>query len=82
MIAIIIILIAMGVSLTITNFFDGGDYINGTFWSISAVISIIALVITINEPKPIDVYRNKTVLEITYRDGVAIDSTIVFKNSQ
>ena len=30
-------------------------------------------------PKPIDVYRGKTTLEITYRDSVAIDSTVVYK---
>ena len=28
---------------------------------------------------PIDVYRGKTTLEITYRDSVAIDSTVVYK---
>lgn len=29
---------------------------------------------------PLDVYRGKTTLEITYRDSVAIDSVVVFKN--
>ena len=29
--------------------------------------------------KPIDVYRGKTTLEITYRDSVAIDTTVVYK---
>jgi hypothetical protein len=29
--------------------------------------------------KPMDVYRGKTALEITYRDSVAIDSTVVYK---
>ena len=29
--------------------------------------------------EPIDVYRGKTTLEITYRDSVAIDSVVVFK---
>ena len=27
----------------------------------------------------LDVYRGKTTLEITYRDSVAIDSTVVYK---
>lgn len=31
-------------------------------------------------PQAIDVYRGNTTLEITYKDGVAIDSTVVFKN--
>ena len=33
----------------------------------------------INEPTALDVYRGKTTLEITYRDSVAIDSTVVYK---
>lgn len=32
-----------------------------------------------HEPTAIDVYRGKTTLEITYRDGVVIDSTVVYK---
>ena len=35
------------------------------------------------EPKPrvIDVYQGKTTLEYTIRDGVKIDSVVVFKES-
>lgn len=29
--------------------------------------------------KPIDVYKGKTTLEITYRDSVAVDSVVVWK---
>lgn len=32
-----------------------------------------------NVPTALDVYRGKTTLEITYRDSVAIDSTVVYK---
>jgi hypothetical protein len=31
------------------------------------------------EIKPIDVYRGKTSLEITYRDSIAIDTVVVWK---
>lgn len=31
-------------------------------------------------PTAIDVYRGNTTLEITYRDSVAIDSIVVFKD--
>ena len=34
---------------------------------------------TKDKPTAIDVYRGKTTLEITYRDSVAIDSTVVYK---
>ena len=30
-------------------------------------------------PTAMDVYRNKTTLEITYKDSIPIDSTVVFK---
>ena len=33
-------------------------------------------------PTAMDVYRGKTTLEITYKDGVAIDSVVVFKNNK
>lgn len=33
-----------------------------------------------NRPKPLDVYQGKTTLEITYKDGIPIDSVVVFKN--
>lgn len=29
---------------------------------------------------PIDVYRGKTTLEITYKDNIPIDSVVVYKN--
>lgn len=32
-----------------------------------------------SSPTPLDVYRGKTTLEITYRDSVAIDSAVVYK---
>ena len=31
------------------------------------------------EPRAIDVYRGKTTLEITYRDGIPVDTIVVFK---
>ena len=33
-------------------------------------------------PSAMDVYQRKTTLEITYKDGVAIDSVVVFKNEK
>ena len=43
-----------------------------------ALVSFV-LLITHNEPTALDVYRGKTTLEITYRDSVAVDSTVVYK---
>ena len=33
-------------------------------------------------PSALDVYRGKTHLEITYKDTVAVDSTVIFINKQ
>lgn len=33
-----------------------------------------------NEPRAIEVYQGKTVLQRTYVDGVLTDSTVVYKN--
>ena len=47
---------------------------------IGAVIGCLWYVEFIDDnPTALDVYRGKTTLEITYRDSVAIDSTVVYK---
>lgn len=66
----------------------GGDFEFGAI--IGAVITI--LVVTeiclvreiIEKPKPsaLDVYQNKTTLEITYKDGVPVDSVVVWKGDE
>ena len=40
----------------------------------------VSLLVLSDTPQAIDVYRGNTTLKITYKDGVAIDSTVVFKN--
>ena len=40
---------------------------------------LVSLLVLSDTPQAIDVYRGKTTLEITYKDGVAVDSTVVFK---
>ena len=42
---------------------------------------LISIILFEEEPpiRPIDVYRGKTTLEITYRDSVAVDSVVVWK---
>lgn len=42
-------------------------------------ISAVFTTIELRNPTAIDVYRGKTTLEVTYKNGVAIDSTVVFK---
>lgn len=35
--------------------------------------------LNLDNPTAMDVYQGKTTLEITYKDSVAVDSTVVFK---
>lgn len=54
-------------------------FITGVVFSFAVTICTIAL-IKDSTPKPIDVYRGNTTLQITYRDSIPIDSVVVFKN--
>ena len=47
-----------------------------------AVPMILSAIMISSEPRAIDVYRDKTTLEITYRDGVPVDSVVVFKDKE
>ena len=46
--------------------------------SIAGVLMMTA--VAIGTPSAMDVYRGKTTLEITYKDGIPVDSVVVFKN--
>lgn len=41
---------------------------------------VIICPIHISSISPIDVYRGKTTLQITYKDSIPIDSAVVYKN--
>lgn len=49
---------------------------------ISCVCFIIGFMCYVldDTPTAMDVYKGKTTLEITYRDNVAVDSVVVFKD--
>ena len=44
-------------------------------------IGILSKIIEVPKPTPMDVYQGKTTLEYTIRDGVKIDSVVVFKEN-
>ena len=56
-----------------------GGFITGIVFTLAVVAGTIAVVKSKN-PKPIDVYRGNTTLQITYIDSIPIDSVVVFKN--
>ena len=64
---------------------EGEDYTFGIFcgWAMAALFILEALVIIESTSKPypkaMDVYQGKTTLEYTIRNGVKVDSIVVFK---
>ena len=45
------------------------------------VMGIMLTIIDSKIPKPIDVYRGRTVLKITYEDTVPVDTAVVFRHN-
>ena len=43
---------------------------------------ILLLGVLSYKPTAMDVYQGKTTLEITYKDGVPVDSVVVFKDNE
>ena len=58
---------------------DYGFLILGCGIGILFSMFIIVIIYSVSIP-PMDVYRGKTTLEITYKDGIPIDSVVVYKN--
>lgn len=85
--AIIVGLIIIGLIILINYISSNGSgnmevgVFFGVFLSIFCVIEIGIVSNMIEELKPttMDVYQGKTTLEYTIRDGVKIDSVVVFK---
>ena len=75
---ILLVILTMGVdSLSKANY----DFV-GFALIASIVLAFTVLITTLclkDNPKAIDVYRGDTTLERTYRDGIPIDSTVVWK---
>lgn len=46
------------------------------------LISICGIVFYTSKPTAMDVYQGKTTLEITYKDGVPVDSVVVWKGGE
>ena len=79
------VLIILGVLIFITLIWNIYDRNSAVFSSIILICLTFLFVVSLDEfcsrdiPTAIDVYNNKTTLEITYRDSIAIDTVVVFK---
>lgn len=43
------------------------------------LVLLVLILFQMKKPTAMDVYQNKTTLEITYKDGVPVDSIVVWK---
>lgn len=82
------IFIAMLLSLIgwILTLFDNGKH-NFPYGFVGGIVGVVMpcallLCIVATTPTALDVYKGKTTLEITYRDSIPVDSTVVFKNKE
>ena len=85
-IAIALLMIIMIAVSSLVTFTESGVIEDKKFMRIImitvTVCSIIAMFLIfahLSKPKPIDVYRGNTALEITYKDNVPIDSVVIWK---
>ena len=78
---VLIILFVLIILALIWNNYDKDDGISALVIMALTFIFTICLDSYFNRdvPTAIDVYNNKTTLEITYRDSVAIDTVVVYK---
>lgn len=78
-IGIAILLVGVGINVIISN-----EHPGVYFGTILACVGSMLVVTSRYETNPsaMDVYQGKTTLEITYKDGVAIDSVVVFKDKE
>ena len=75
------ILLALGVCGIAIYFADDHDNAAlGLVYSFFICIVFILILIQSQTPTAMDVYNGKTTLEITYKDGIPIDSTVVWKS--
>ena len=77
-IALMIIIMVSTLALYMNK--DSYDVFIGMFMGILLLILWLVVDTRINPPmEPIDVYRGKTTLEITYRGSIPVDTVVVWK---
>lgn len=81
-----IILTIMLVTIIVMIFLTRKEQYISSIWCsiVSGCFLLFSVILhgTHESPTALDVYQNKTTLEITYKDGVPVDSVVVFKKSK
>lgn len=79
-IACVILIMLIVVAAISIDANDDGSCLIGLLGGIFIAVLMYTAFEEANPPiQPIDVYRGRTTLEITYRDSVAVDSVVVWK---
>lgn len=77
------IIVIIATALVVVGIFVASEFSNNQF-PVSGIIGFLVLavlfIIEFDRPQAIDVYKGKTTLEITYRDSIPVDSTVIFKH--
>ena len=71
--------------LCIIDIIKGNGFETNFFIYTLFVYSFLVFILSLScvyKPSAIDVYRGKTTLEITYKDKIPVDSTVVWKNNK
>ena len=71
--------------LAINDIIKGNEFENNFFIYTLFVYSFLVFILSLScvcKPSAIDVYRGKTTLEITYKNRVPIDSTVVWEKNK
>ena len=76
----ILVIIVCVLSIKLANYKDSSSIIYLALAIILGCISICCVAIIINQPTAMDVYKDKTKSQITYKGTIPIDSIVVFKN--
>ena len=82
-IALILVFIALIQFFVALAVLLDGDFENSfckVFLTVSSLVVFILFLVLMGKPRAIDVYKGRTTLEITYKDKVPIDTTLVWKN--
>lgn len=72
-------LLTVSMDIFLSDGFKSNKFVIGLIIFLSTIIILVFAVALKNKPKAIDVYKDKTTLEITYKDEVPIDSVVVWK---
>lgn len=83
MITLIILLLIANIGALFWNFSDTEEGLSSIMlYLITTLFWIVILCFALeSKPTAMDVYKGNTALEVTYRDGIPIDSVVVFKKN-